>query len=499
MSVSLRYKIFLTFLIYSVAILAGVLLIGRYVAVRDFEQYVSKVESERLDELASALSGMYRKNRNWGSVVGSWNDWLRVMAMPGGPPGPPPVGAKPPQPQEPPPRPPMAMGPPPGDGDGPRFGGGPPLPPPGPPHESLASRISLFDAERHALTNKEKASVEDSQLKAILVDGETIGWLGLRKRDRLTHPLDLEFIRQQSQTFAWVGVFALVLAVAVTFMLSRHVLSPVRRLAEGARALTLRRFQTRIEIRSRDELGQLAADFNDMAQALGRHEQMRRQWLTDISHELRTPLAILRGEIEAMQDGVRDVSREALDSLHFEVLHLSRIVQNLHELSVLESEAIGEKRSEADALGLLREILGSFRTLYEQRGLRIDADMDEETVSATILADAGHLKQVYSNILQNTLRYANAPGVLKISHEWLGDRILLHFEDSGPGVPEESVGRLFDRLYRVDKARSRAEGGSGLGLSICKSIVEAYGGWIEAANAPGAGLRISIGFPLHKD
>ncbi len=497
MAVRFRYKIFITFLAYSVAIIMSVLLIGRYFAHRNFEEYVSKVEMERVEELADVLGGIYRKAQDWKPVVASWGDWVRVMAMPAGPPGKPPVAGIPLQPPSPPPLPPMPLGGAPSEGESPKFDGAHP-PPPGPPPELFARRVSLFDVEKHSLTDKEQPPIEDYRLKAVAVDGHTVGWLGLRKRDRLVHPLDLEFIRQQSQTFTSVGALAMLLTIVITFVLSRQVLAPIKRLAEGARALKLRRFQTRIEIRSRDELGELAADFNEMAQALERYEQMRRQWLADISHELRTPLAILRGEIEAMQDGIRDVTPDALDSLHFEVNHLSRIVQELHELSLLESEAFNAKRVAVRPLEILKDILGSFRTLCDQRGLKIEADADPKVGDATILADAGHLKQLFSNILQNTLRYANAPGVLKVSHELLQDTVLLHFEDSGPGVPEESLPRLFDRLYRVDKARSRSEGGSGLGLSICKSIVEGYGGWIEAANAPGAGLRITIGFPLHK-
>ncbi len=498
MAVRFRYKIFLTFLAYSVAIIMSVLLIGRYFAHRNFEEYVSKVEMERVEELADALGGIYQKTQDWNRVVASWSDWVRVMAMPAGPPGKPPVGGMPPQLPSPPPMPPMPMGGPPSEAEGPKLGGVHPPPPPGPPPGSFAGRVSLFDVQKRSLTDKEQPSIEEYRLQAVVVDGRTVGWLGLRKRDRLTHPLDLEFIRQQSQTFTSVGALAMLLTIVITFVLSRQVLAPIKRLAEGARALKLRRFQTRIEIRSRDELGELAADFNEMAQALERYEQMRRQWLADISHELRTPLAILRGEIEAMQDGIRDVTPDALDSLHFEVNHLSRIVQELHELSLLESETFNAKRVAVRPLEILKDILGSFRTLCDQRGLRIEADANPKVGKVTILADAGHLKQLFSNILQNALRYANEPGVLKVSHELLQDTVVLHFEDSGPGVPEESLHRLFDRLYRVDKARSRSEGGSGLGLSICRSIVEGYGGWIEAANAPGAGLRISMGFPLHK-
>ena len=323
-----------------------------------------------------------------------------------------------------------------------------------------------------------------------------VGWLGLRKHERPTHHLDVEFIRQQSQTFYAIGSVALILAFVVTFVLSRHLLAPVKELEKGTRALISRRFDTRIAVKSHDELGQLAAGFNAMAQALEKHQQTQQQWLVDISHELRTPLAILRGEIEAMQDGVRTVTRQGLDSLHLEVMHLGRIVRDLHDLSLIESRNFSTEPAAINPLEILAETLECFRTRLNQRGIRLDM---HETMEGDILilADADRLKQVFSNLLENTLRYSKVPGVLKISIEAGAGEFSASFEDSGPGVPEESLALLFDRLYRVDRARSREHGGSGLGLAICKSIVESFGGKIEASNSPAAGLKVSMVFPRH--
>jgi two-component system sensor histidine kinase BaeS len=223
---------------------------------------------------------------------------------------------------------------------------------------------------------------------------------------------------------------------------------------------------------------------------------MRQQWMADISHELRTPLAILRGEIEAMQDGVREITPEAVESLHFEVLHVARIVQDLHDLSLIESPTFPAELTPVNPLEVLDETLRSFLPRLAARDLRLDTD-DGHPGPVTIMADAGRLKQLFSNLLENALRYVQTPGVLKIRRGLRDNRLVLVFEDSGPGVPEESLTRLFDRLYRVDKARSRAQGGSGLGLAICKSIVECFGGGITASQAPGGGLRITLTFPVH--
>jgi len=259
--------------------------------------------------------------------------------------------------------------------------------------------------------------------------------------------------------------------------------------------LSERKFETRVAIASHDELGQLASDFNNMAQALDRYERMRRQWLSDISHELRTPLSILRAEIEAMQDGVREITRDSLESLHTEILHLGKIVNDLHDLSLADSAMLAIKKEPVKPLEILRSTLKSFETRFRDRDITVEDDL--ESAQESILAgDENRLKQLFSNILENTLSYADCPGTLKIWHHHRAAELTLNFMDSGPGVPEGSLERLFDRLYRVDESRNREHGGSGLGLAICKSIVEALGGEIKAANPPGAGLWIKIVFPL---
>lgn len=491
MKLKFGHKLFLTFLLNGLVVVFCMVLIARAYAIRNFEDYVNKVAMERLDELATTLSREYGKSGGWESVLAGFGGRFDGRGpghfsrgeAPGGPPVP--FGPPPPPPWD---------GKDPGHGEPPPFdrplprGSMPPGPPPHGPH------IALFNAEKHPLTEVGPHSSDDYQLRPIRVDDRLVGWLGMRRPEHLTHPLDVEFLKVQVRTFYAAGGIALLLAVLLTLVVSRRLLAPVKELAEGTRALTSRRFDTRIEVRSADELGQLAVDFNDMARALERYERLRRQWVADIAHELRTPLAVLRGEIEAMQDGVRDMNREALDSLHFEVLHLGRIVRDLHELSLIESRTFDVEPSAMRPLEVLEETLRSFQTRFDRRGIRIES-IGEATAEVTILADADRLKQLFSNLLENTLRYASSPGVLTISRDLTRDDLSLGFEDSGPGVPEESLDRLFDRLYRVDKARSRAQGGSGLGLAICKSIVECFGGRIEASNVPSGGLRIVVVFP----
>jgi two-component system sensor histidine kinase BaeS len=281
----------------------------------------------------------------------------------------------------------------------------------------------------------------------------------------------------------------------VAFLLSKHLLAPIRKLTAGTQALASRRFDTRIEVETIDELGQLAADFNTMAQTLEQYERMRQQWISDIAHELRTPLSILSGEVEALQDGVREVNPDTLDSLSSEARHLSKIINDLHELSLADAGVLSIKKEPVDPVPVLNATLRHFRIRFEENQITVENNLRNDG-SVTVIGDADRLQQLFSNLLENTLRYADSSGTLKIWQACTENRLMLYFEDSGPGVPEEALEHLFDRLCRVDKSRSRAKGGSGLGLSICKSIVNALGGEIRAANAASGGLRIEIELPL---
>jgi two-component system sensor histidine kinase BaeS len=362
--------------------------------------------------------------------------------------------------------------------------------------QRLARRLAVFDADKqHIVGGRAGVSYDGYTLQEITVSGKTAGWLGLYKRERLTNPLAVGFLKQQAQVLYFIGGGILVLAALVAFLLSKHLLAPIRKLTAGTQALASRHFDTRIAVESNDELGQLAADFNTMAQTLEKYERMRQQWISDIAHELRTPLSILSGEVEALQDGVREVNRDTLDSLRSEARHLSKIVNDLHELSLADTGALSIKKEPVDPALVLNDTLRHFQPRFRENLIKIENSVGNGP-PITVIGDTDRLQQLFSNVLENTLRYADSPGTLKIRQDSNPNRLTLFFEDSGPGVPEEALEHLFDRLFRVDKSRNRTQGGSGLGLSICKSIVNALGGEIRAANAASGGLRIEIELPL---
>ncbi len=369
-----------------------------------------------------------------------------------------------------------------------------------PPHRvpglsSMASRLSLFDSQKQIVIGNPLLS--EQVFRQITMDSQVIGWVGLKKERQTMSPTDISFLKRQSRAFYMIGAIVLMMAVVISVIFSRHLTSPVRKIAEGTKAIRSRRFDKRITVVSNDELGQLAEDFNAMAQTLQSYENVRRQWLTDIAHELRTPLAVLRGEIEALQDGIREINSQTIDSLHAEVMALSKIVNDLSLIAKTESGIIEMKHTPVNPVQVIEGVIQRFKARFDDRQINIRTDFQNYD-SMIILGDVDKLTQVFSNIFENTMRYTASPGTLTVGSKATKDHIKIVVEDTGPGVAEESLNRLFDRLYRTDSARTREKGGSGLGLSICKSIIEAHQGKIWAENAESGGLRIRIQLPRHK-
>jgi len=233
---------------------------------------------------------------------------------------------------------------------------------------------------------------------------------------------------------------------------------------------------------------------NAMAAALQENDQQRRKMLADVSHELRTPLTVIRGEIEALLDGIRQADPKALESLHAEVLRLNKLVDDLHQLALADAGDLHYARRHLDFVQLVSEVADRFKPRAEKNGLRMMTKTPAQELH--VHADAGRLTQVVTNLLENSVRYTDAGGSIVLSLRKDGKHSELCIEDSAPGVPDGAHVRLFERLYRVDQARNRGRGGSGLGLSICKSIVEAHQGRILAMPSSLGGLKFLIRLPL---
>lgn len=468
----IRHKLFLTLLLTSTVTAGGLFILLQWSFDRGFLNYVEGQEIAQLDQLAAQLVSYYEKQGDWEFIVRNHPLWrhLHVTTFADTAarrPGPSRVERK-----QPPDFVPPAIGP-----------------------RALGPRIVLYDAKKQKIIGGPEQFTDQIPLRPITNQNDVIGYLGLIPVTELSNRGDLLFVEQQKEAFGLVTLIMIGVSMLLTFPVTIHILRPIKELAGGTRKLIGGQFKTRVPVSTGDELGQLSEDFNIMAMTLEENERARKQWVADISHELRTPLAILQGDVEALQDGIRKPGPETFDPLHSEILHLERLVNDLYELSMSDIGALTYKKIEVDPVGILEETAELFENRFGEKGLTLRMEPPTD-FSRFLLGDPDRLQQLFTNLLENSLRYTDAPGGLEVSAEQDKENILIRFKDSAPGVGPEQLAKLFDRLFRVDPSRKRGKNGAGLGLTICKNIVEAHQGSIVAQHSPLGGIEFSIKFPL---
>ena len=353
-------------------------------------------------------------------------------------------------------------------------------------------RMSLLDRQGQwvagfATTGKD---VRQVPLRA---NGETVGWLTMVPFQSVADGGDQRFQEGQAKTTIAIAILALGLSALIAWWVSRTLLAPIRRVAAATHRLAAGHHDIRVPVDSQDEVGQLSRDFNHLALTLGRNENLRRNFMADVSHELRTPLGILKGELEALEDGIVPLNAEAVSSLQAEVARIGGLVEDLHELALSDAGALSYRQEPLDLVPLLQRTAQAHQSRLQAAGL--DLRLSLTPVRAVVSGDATRLHQLLDNLLENCRRYTDAPGAVKVTLDETPNSWLLAVEDSAPGVPPDMQEQLFDRFFRVDGSRSRATGGSGLGLAICSNIVQAHGGHIKASASPLGGVCISIRLP----
>lgn len=353
-------------------------------------------------------------------------------------------------------------------------------------------RIALLDAGQQRVRGLPVVG-QDAVRLPIVVDGATVGWLSMTPFQSVTEALGERLLQRVLQASLVIAVLALLLAALIAGWATRRLLAPMLEVAAATHRLAAGDYGERVRVRADDEVGQLARDFNQLAHTLERNERMRREFMADISHELRTPLAVLRGELEALEDGVRKLDGESLRSLQQEVGQLHKLVDDLSELSLADVGALTYRMQPQDLVELLREALAGAAERCRERELSLELQLPLGAMP--VLVDHGRLRQLLGNLLENSLRYTEAGGRLRIRLQEQDGWIVLDWLDSAPGVAEADLPRLFERFFRGDASRQRASGGSGLGLAICRSIAEAHGGTLEARPSPLGGLWLQLSLP----
>ncbi|NYE26501.1 sensor histidine kinase efflux regulator BaeS [Pigmentiphaga litoralis] len=426
---------------------------------RGFVDYLREREAERATSLSLVLADAYREHGDWEFLRNNPPRWRRVLSAPGR------NVERAESTQQ--------------DDYGP--------PPPPPP------RFTLLDADHKVVVGQQPGQPIASQFP-IVVDRQAVGWLAAPPiRARNNSDADDRFQEQQLLATWIIGGISLLVAALVSILLARGFLAPVRRMAGATHRLAAGDYGTRVDTRSSDELGQLAQDFNHLASALERNEELRRNMVADISHELRTPLAVLRGELEAVEDGVRAMSPQTIASLQAEVTLLSKLIDDLHELSLADVGALTYRMTRLDVGALLRQTAGMFQDRMARKSLGMQIELPAGL--PPIQGDAQRLTQLFTNLIENSVRYTDPNGMLQITAHAAGSEVIIVLQDTAPGVPADMLPRLFERFFRVESSRNRQHGGSGLGLAICQRIVEAHDGRIEALPSELGGLQLRLTFP----
>ena len=339
--------------------------------------------------------------------------------------------------------------------------------------------------------------VEVGEGVPINVDGNQVGTyhnLGLRFDPRL--PLSAQLTRlYRSLILASVG--AVVASIILGVLLARTLTRPIREITSATKKIARGDLEQQVPIRSKDELGELAASFNQMSADLTQSRDLRRQMTADIAHELRTPLTVILGHTEALSDGELPPAPETFEILYDETKRLNRLVEDLRTLSLSDAGELQLNRSKVQPGDLLEHAAAARRS--EAKSKEIDLLIELEDGLPAVDIDADRMTQVLVNLLDNALRYTPAGGRINLSAKREQEGVEISVIDSGAGIPAQDLDHLFERFYRGDKSRQREEGGSGLGLAIARSLVESQGGDIKAESQPGEGARFIIELPIYAE
>jgi len=476
MRVKLAHKLFLINASIMLILTAAFISLSYFSSKSMYSNALNGIDREVMDVLSKTLSEHYSQHQSWDAFTSNPSQWQQtvdktffsvffsLMAKAAKD-----IGA------------PMAMGmAPPEYQDMPKWEF---------PFGTFLQRLSLLDSQKNALIEPEIFN-QAATYKAIKVKGKTVGWLRVGSINVDMLPLAQYFFDQQLRIVYWSCLLGGLLAILLSFTLSRHITAPITHLTAMARRIAKRDFRSQVDIQTRDELQELAEGFNYASRELDLYQRRQKQWLADVSHELKTPLTVLVGEVFAICDDLSKCDETTAELLQSEALRIKRIADDLHQLCLIDEHGIPLKPQPISLQSILQEKVLYYYGRFQQKGIEIHETYLENP--HMVMADGDRIAQVFCNLLENCLRYSQAPGHLFISEEISSAGVQIAIEDSGPGVPEESFDKIFERFHRIESPSRSHNGGSGLGLTISKEIILAHGGAIIAKQGAHGGLRIEI-------
>lgn len=458
----ISHKLLATFLAVGL-VTAAVIYTSGYFAVRSGLGGISEqLHKNHLADIATRVGRLYEQRGGWAPLLAD-DLWLRSLF--------PAIGQRP-------------QAPPRGFEPGPGR-----RPPPFP-------NVRLLDANKHVLNEGGPFPPEmHFPMIPVRAHGEVVGYLGFPAGREIDKAVNTGFTDAALRTMLTGAVIAILLALTVSLLLARRLLKPIHHLSGKVHKLAGGDFSQRARIYGDDELAVLAEDVNFLANALQQNQQARQRWINDMAHELRTPLTVLSAEVESAQYGIQGSSEDMLESMDEEITQLNTLINDLRTLAQSDLGGLTFQRERIPARYFFDNYAQKAAAKLKLHGLSLETDLKINN-ELSLFADRGRLKQLLDNLLQNSRRYTDVGGRVQLALHQDKRELVLRWQDSAPGVPDDCLRKLFDRLYRVDKSRNRASGGSGLGLSICKSIVEAQNGSIMATHSQLGGLAITCRLPL---
>jgi two-component system sensor histidine kinase BaeS len=464
MTRSLAFKLVLAFLLVSVAGAALTALCARWATYREFDRLVLEQAQENF--LASAAA-YYAANGSWQGVSEYFHRLAAALVprpQPGQQPPPPPEDKSQPGQQ----RPPFVFAL--ADWDG----------------------IVVLPAGPYRLGDQVPAN-ELAQGVTVEVNDEVVGTALVTGESPPLTPREEHYLARTNRSSLYAALAAILIALFLGAFLAYTLTRSLRELTAATRAMARGELEQRVPVRSQDELGELAAAFNQMSADLARANELRRQMTADIAHDLRTPLTVMAGYLEALRDGVLEPSPDRFETMYQEAQHLKRLVEDLRTLSLADAGELTMNREPVPPRIVLEQAAAAYRHQAEQQGIGLSVHVGPRLPEINM--DPDRMAQVLGNLIGNALRHTLAGGQISMAAAQRGDNVLLTVQDNGVGIPSEELPRIFDRFYRGDEARQAGGGESGLGLAIARSITELHGGTISAESVPGEGTAFTITLP----
>ncbi|GGQ18831.1 ATP-binding protein [Shewanella litoralis] len=375
---------------------------------------------------------------------------------------------------------------------------GPRVPPPhmrpGPSNHRAGPPTGLYSAEAQYIAGAVIDKKADTISYPLVYNQQVVGYLFSNPVREIVSSSATAFAQQQRWTSVGIGLLCLLLASTLAWWLARFLLVPVKQVMLGVSYLSKGDYDQRVmDTQRADELGQLMANIDHLAMTLAKNRSAKNRWLADISHELRTPLSILCGEIDSIKAGIRAFDSTQLTSIEQEVLRMKHLVDDLYELSLSDVGGLRYHLTTVNISDSLDSTLNSIAASIHDKGLTLSKQIRPMLL---VSADVRRLEQLFINLLMNAMAYTDSPGEINVQLTQQANTICLTINDTKPSATIEECEHLFEPLYRQDVARTRRGSGAGLGLTICKNIVEAHNGSITATPSSMGGLCIKVQLPL---